>query len=64
MLFKKQWKFFGKFTDNDIEILYLRIGLSGSRHCGENLCSPLVYLGTSETGKVRLERKENNKVYL
>lgn len=59
MLFtsKKKWKFFGKCTDNDIEILCFRISLSGSRHRGKDLCSPLVYLGTSETGKGRLERE-------
>lgn len=66
MLFtnKKQCNFFRKYTDNDILILYLRIGLSGSRHCGKDLCSRLVYLGTSETGKLRLEREGSNKVYL
>lgn len=58
MLLKKQWKFFGKCTDNDIEILHLGIGLSGSRHCGKDLCSPLVYSGASETGNVKLEREE------
>lgn len=58
---KKQWKFFGRCTDNDKKILYVRIGLSGSRHCGKDLCSPLVYLGTSETGEVRLEREESNR---